>query len=283
MNSSFPETELPIAGTRLCWVDHLPESLPNAVTVGRHIHTKPGELLITFPQLARFRVSQGQQIDVMVLPGGTHDEAAFFLMATPFGALIHQRGELPLHAAAVVPPNGSKALLIAGQSGAGKSTTAAAFAKCGWRVLNDDISRIEVVEDEVLVWPGFTALKLWKQSCEMLQLDSCSLPRTRGMKEKFFWQPPVHKQPVAIAAIVELQAKTSAGETTGLSRLRGGAAIQMLVRQTFRPRLIRPLGCQTSHFAQLQQSAGRLSCYQFNNSHDLTPDALVDQLTTLMT
>ncbi len=289
MISALPDIALPIADTQLCWTDQLPDSLENATKVGAYMCAKPGELLISFPQLARYRVSHGKRIDVALLPGGTPDEAIFFLMATPFGALIHQRGELPLHASAVVPPGGSRALLIAGKSGAGKSTTAAALAQRGWTVLNDDVSRITISNGEALAWPGFAKLKLWKQSCDLLRLDSAALPCTRGVKEKFFWQATenamdqsvMHLQPVPIAAIVELIHEENSSEAPTVSRLRGTAVIQMLVRHTFRPRLIQPLGCKISHFAHLQQSGSKLPCYRVDNSHSLTPDALADRLAGL--
>ena len=269
---------LPVPGTHLRWVEQLPEHLPDAAGLGRHVEFTPRQVLVTFPGIARYLVSDGQVIEVMLLPGGTRDVAAFFLMATPFGALIHQRGELPLHAAAVVPPDGGAALLISGESGAGKSTTAAAFARRGWRVLADDVSRVDGSNGDVRVWPGFTALKLWQQSCEMLSLDSTRMARTRGEKQKYFWHPPTHDTAVPIAAVIELLPENAGGNNADLVRLRGSATLQVLVRQTFRRQLVRPMGCQASHFAQLQQFAGQVPVYQFNNSHAVPPDELVDRL-----
>jgi hypothetical protein len=275
---TLAESTLPIPGTRLCWVEHLPEHLPDAVSLGRHVEFTAGEVLVTFPGLARYRVSGGQSIEVMLLPGGTRDVAEFFLMATPFGALIHQRGELPLHAAAVVPPDGAAALLISGESGAGKSTTAAALARRGWRVLADDVSRVDGRAADIRVWPGFTALKLWQQSCEMLALDSTRMARTRGEKEKYFWHPPTHDVAVPIVAMVELLPGDAGGTTSNPARTRGAATLQVLLRQTFRRAFVRPMGCQASHFSQMQAVAGRMPVYQVDNSHAVPPDVLVDRL-----
>ena len=277
------DVALPIDGTELQWIDHLPEHLPDAIHLGKYMQVKPGELLITFPEVARYRVTNGKRIEIALLSEDAHSTAAFFLMATPFGALIHQRGELPLHASAVVPPGGDRALLIAGHSGAGKSTLAAAFAKRGWTVLNDDVSRIYNIGSNVKVWPGFAALKLWQQSCDLLKLDSASLPATRGKKQKYFWQASgSHHEPLPIAAIVELKYIPNSSNATKIRQAKGGEAIQLLIEQTFRPRLIRPLGNQAKHFMQMRQVAGQHACYQVINSHALAPDTLADELTALL-
>lgn len=281
MNNGY---SLPIEDAQLRWVDNMPDYLPNAVSVRKDISIGPNELLVNFPNIARFHVTNGRNIDIAMHPNGTREAALFFMMATPFGALIHQRGELPLHASAVVPPSGSKALLIAGKSGAGKSTTAAALAQRGWIVINDDISRVSSHNNQPHVWPGFIKLKLWKQSCELLRLNSASLSRTRGMKEKFFWQADTTvalDNAIPIGAIIELAQEDDTIQKEFISRQRGKEVMQLLIRQTFRPRLLSPLGCQASHFNQLQVNAPKLSCYRVDNSRSISIDDLADRLIAL--
>jgi len=279
----FPSATLPIDGTELRWVDNLPERLPDAISLGTHLQAKPNELLVSFPQVARYHVVNGRLIEIALLSQDARGTAEFFLMATPFGALIHQRGELPLHASAVIPPHGDSALIIAGDSGAGKSTIAAALAKRGWAVLNDDVSRVCIVNGEAIVYPGFNALKLWQQSCDLLDLDSAALAHTRGKKQKYFWRPDaIHRRPAPIAAIVELKYIGNHDEPGKIQQERGGDAMQLLLRQTFRPRLIRPLGGQMNHFTQMQRIAMKHPCYQIANNHNLSPEALADRLETLI-
>jgi len=278
-----PSVTLPIDGTEVHWVDSLPEYLPNAVSLGKYMQAKPNELLVSFPHVARYRVIGGKQIEIALLSPDTHGAAEFFLMATPFGALIHQRGELPLHASAVIPPGGDRALVIAGDSGSGKSTIAATLAKRGWAVLNDDVSRICCADGNAMVYPGFSHLKLGQQSCDLLNLDSTSLPRTRGKKQKYFWQPKVTcRHPLPIAAVVEIRYCSMQDEPSKLQRERGSEAMQLLLRQTYRARLIRALGGQMNHFIQIQRIATQHACYKMTNTHALSPDLLADHLEMLV-
>ena len=234
------------------------------------------------PGVARYRITGGTLIEVALFPGAEHSLAEFFLMTTPFGALIHQRGELALHASAVVSPLSGKALLIAGSSGAGKSTVAAALAARGWTVMNDDVSRITLDGKEPVVWPGFQSLKLWRQSCKLLDLDSDALTRTRGGKEKYFWpgKAATQSQPAPIAAVIELVPSDEA--PAGLERLMGREVLGTYLRLTFRQRLVEGLGCQVPHFQHAGRLAASVPTYRLRACRQVGLHVLAEQLEHLL-
>jgi hypothetical protein len=236
---------------------------------GPYLQTNPGDALFEWPRVARFRVRGGEQIDIEVAEGGNKDRALSLARSAPFGALVHQRGELPLHASTVLRPDDGRILLLAGASGAGKSTTAAAFARRGWKVLNDDLSRLTTSRSQVVVWPGFRSLKLWRKSCQLLNIDCSALTFTGESKQKYFWTSDEVDGARPVSAIIELSCD---GESTGgLRRLLGAAAIQMLLRQTFRPKLVRALGVKAAHFARVLEVARAAPCFRVENCHALTP------------
>lgn len=271
---------LPIEGTRVNWVDELPAELPGAVRFGPYLQVCPGDALFVWPRVARFRVREGRQIDIQIAEGGDKKRAAELAHNAPFGALVHQRGELPLHASAVTHPRDGRTLLIAGASGAGKSTTAAAFARRGWKVLNDDLSRLTVAESGTLVWPGFHALKLWGRSCRLLELDASQLPAVYEAKRKYLWSSGKVEGPRVASAIVELHCEGE-GEMS-LTQSLGSAAIEMLLRQTFRPKLIRALGIGESHFARVAQVARRTPCFRLHNPHAVAPLVVASRIEALI-
>jgi hypothetical protein len=269
---------LPIEGTRVNWVDELPADLPGATRFGAYLQTCPGDALFEYPHVGRFRVRDGSQIDIQLAAGCTRERALSLARIAPFGCLVHQRRELPLHASTVMRPEDGKVLLIAGASGAGKSTTAAAFAQRGWKILNDDLSRLTIAGADVLVWPGFHSLKLWDRSCRLLNIDRSPLPATGEVKQKYFWTSDKVEGSRAVSAIVELHRDVESDSV--LERISGSAAVEMLLRQTFRPRLVRALGLKEVHFTQVVRAARQVPCFRFRNGHTLAPLELAEYLET---
>jgi hypothetical protein len=280
--TSLSSEKLPIKDAEITWRAELPAAGPGAIALGKYWHVLSGELTIDMPGVARYRITGGNRIEVALFPGGERSVAEFFLMSTPFGALIHQRGELALHASAVFSPACGKALLIAGISGSGKSTAAAALAQRGWAVLNDDVSRITLRGKEPVVWPGFCALKLWRQSCRLLNLEGETLVRTRGGKEKYFWpgKTAAQSHAVPIAALVEL---ISGNEMpVRLERMTGRQILEAYFRHTFRQPLVEALGCRVPHFRHIAQLASAVPAYRLKGNRQLRPNLLADQLNELL-
>lgn len=271
---------LPIEGTQIRWVEELPVELPGGARIGPYAQASLDDALLELPSVGRFRVRDGRQVEIEIAAGCTRERAASFARISPFGALIHQRGELPLHASAVMRPEDGKVLLIAGTSGTGKSTTAAAFARRGWRVLNDDISRVTASANGILAWPGFHRLKLWDQSCGLLNIDRTDLPLTGEFKQKYFWCPERAEGPGVLGAVVELCG--SCEGDGGLQQIRGAAAVRMLFQQTFRRRLIQPLGRKHSHFNLVANVAKDVPCFRFDGCHRFPPNELARQLESVL-
>jgi hypothetical protein len=130
----------------------------------------------------------------------TLENALCYLLGPVFGLLLRLRGVTCLHASAVVIDNWG--VVFVGAEGAGKSTTAAAFAKQGHAVLSDDIVALappvsasalpatpghraansqvqEAVAPEQFfrVLPAYPHLCLWPDSVKMLYGPGEPLPR----------------------------------------------------------------------------------------------------------
>ncbi|MEK7393964.1 MAG: hypothetical protein AAB214_15495 [Fibrobacterota bacterium] len=266
--ASDPIGVLPIDGTCVVWNDNL-ERLPESGEIFDGIRRVGDRVELEIEGIARYHIVGGSSIEVRVDPVSDRETAWFFLKATPFGILILQRGELPLHAAALVPPGGGKALLVAGESGAGKSTTSAILAQRGWTLLNDDISRIVFAEGVPVVCPGFQSLKLNADSLALLGLDMSSAPRTRGFKEKYYWHLSGGHFACPVGAMIVLDDPHGEPPTPG--RLSGLELFREFYRQTFRPYLVVPLGYQKEHFRQISKLAGAVPCHCISGVAKRTP------------
>jgi hypothetical protein len=67
--------------------------------------------------------------------------------------------------------------VFVGAEGAGKSTTAAAFARQGFGVISDDVAALEESPEGFRVMPAYPHLCLWQDSVEMLYGSADVLPR----------------------------------------------------------------------------------------------------------
>ena len=118
--------------------------------------------------------------------GLTSEDASTYFLGPILGYVLRLRGVQVLHASAVtdVPMdrNPGKAIAMVGPQGAGKSTTAAAFARRGHGVLSEDVCALCPAGDPcrrafgpsgaeagvIEVLPGYPLVRLWSDSVEML-------------------------------------------------------------------------------------------------------------------
>lgn len=108
-------------------------------------------------------------------PASSFENAASYLLGPVLGLLLRLRGVTCLHASAVA--FGDRSVAFVGSAGAGKSTTAAAFARQGCGVISDDIVALLEQEDAFHVMPAYPHLCLWPESVKILYDSAEALPR----------------------------------------------------------------------------------------------------------
>lgn len=98
-----------------------------------------------------------------------------YLLGPVLGLLLRLRAVVCLHASAVA--FGDYSVAFIGCAGAGKSTTAAIFARQGSRILSDDIVALEEKRAGFHVLPAYPHLCLWPDSVNALYGSPEALPR----------------------------------------------------------------------------------------------------------
>ncbi len=114
-----------------------------------------------------FHITGGSAITVEPNPGIAESAVRLLLLGKVMAFLLRQRGWLPLHAS-VVALHG-QAVLFLGLSGAGKSTTAAAFYAQGHTVIADDLAAIRLVDGSPVVQSAFPRVRLLDESRSVLE------------------------------------------------------------------------------------------------------------------
>jgi hypothetical protein len=130
------------------------------------------------------------------------------LWTTPAAVAFVSRGNLAIHAAAVEVGNG-RAVLLAGESGSGKTTTAAALHNAGHRLLSDDLSICRAGEP-ALVFPGPALLRLRKTAARRLDLKRVALLRSGEDKLYYGIDRPLrgNASPLELSALFLITAGT---------------------------------------------------------------------------
>jgi hypothetical protein len=157
------------------------------------------------------------------------------------GALLHQRGLLPLHAN-VIEWNG-RAFAFAGPSGAGKSTLAARLQQMGYALLSDDLCAVGWEAGEPRAFPGVPRVKLWSDALQELGIARQGLRPLSWTAEKFEApvQSAVAQRALPLAMICDLGMEAE-GAPRGVFALSGLDAANSLVAHTYRRRLADLLG-----------------------------------------
>src|SRR5437016_4777658 len=266
-----------IPGTMVREVESLPDHLEGGANIAPYTEAAPGALLFEVPRIAQYQVREGKTIDVAVTPGADRAAARLFLLGSAGGALIHQRGELPLNAATLVAPNW-KCVAISSPSAIGKSTLAAALCRRGWLLVADDITRVSWNGTMAVAWPSHDTLALWRQSCEILGENAEALERVRAGMEKFFLPVRATTSPAALSAVIWLRTapRVEVEEIAPVGRP------ELLSLATFRPRWIDPLGRRADH-ARMVARVGRVCrCIALNGARERPVEELADRVVEIL-
>lgn len=233
----------------------VPAELPESKSGGARFRAAPGRLLVWMDKVARYLVQDGREIVVQPMPDAAEVDLRELLLCSPMGALLHQRGVLPLHASVIATPQG--AVVFAGHSGHGKSTLAAHFQRRGFKILADDIAVVSFdPAGRPVVSPGYPQFKLWPDSVGELGHQTVNLPRFRAKMDKFFLAFPhaFHDVPLPLARLYVVEGHKDA-TTIALEPLAVPEKLRYLLTHTYRAQYVPGLGREKAHF----QSLGRLA------------------------
>ncbi len=261
------QSDFPLPGTQPGSQDQLPDLHITHAKIkphppGRHLGPytlhPDGTLDFTMSSgLMRCRIDpSGTHITVDPAPGALPEDVSAILCATAIPAALWLRGTLLIHAAAVVLPDSSRAVAIAGPSGSGKSTLLHALLRQGARVLTDDV---------LAVSSTFQATGL---PASIQQRDPAPPPSSTQLEPRTYLPVPPTSQcsSAPLAAILILNG------TPTSTRLHGPAALQALLRNLHRPRVPELLGRTPALFPQLAHLAAHIPIYSWHPTpdHNLT-------------
>lgn len=154
---------------------------PRRTWAGMRVRGRTRRVHLVYDEVGACLVTPDEVV-LDLLPAAVPSVLQLLLIGPVTGILLQLRGLLVLHAAAVEVEG--RAVVIAGNSGMGKSTTAAALVRTGGRLLADDVVAIDLGGAQPTVPAGSPHLRLMPESLLALGEDPESLPRLRENYEK---------------------------------------------------------------------------------------------------
>jgi hypothetical protein len=169
------------------------------------------------------------------------EDAATYLLGPVLGLALRLRGVTCLHASAVA--FGNHAVAFAGTEGAGKSTTAAALAQRGHRVISDDIVALVESDGAFFVLPAYPYLCLWPDSVNMLYGTEKALPAfSRNWKKRQLLLAEnrlgFEEQPLPLGAIFLLGERTTEAAAPFVETVAPKDGLFSLVADTYATNLL---------------------------------------------
>jgi hypothetical protein len=262
-----------VLGAAIRDASRLPDHIAGAIRIDPWTAAAAGSLLFSVPGIARYLVSGGTTIDVEAEADADRSAVGLFLNGSARGALIHQRGELPIEAATVLAPNGG-AVAISSYSGIGKSTLAAELCRRGWSLIADDITRVTWTGGRVVAWPSHDALKLWRDACDKFGMNFEGLPRAREGMEKFHVNMPAVSAPAMLRTVVRLRL----GPHPRMTDVPPSHGVALLSECTFRRHQIAALRQEQSFETMLRQVAGACRTLVLSGAREVPIAVLADHL-----
>ena len=166
----------------------------------------------------------------------TLEDACTYLLGPVLGFVLRVRGVTSLHASAVAV--GDLAVALVGCPGAGKSTTAAAFARCGFPVLADDVVALTHRGERSFVELGYPRLNLWPDAVRALFASDQASPCITPTWDKRYIPlgesgHQFASEALPLGAIYVLGSREAGLLSPVLEDLTGGEAVTTLVANTY--------------------------------------------------
>ena len=157
-------------------------------------------VLVEADRVGKFIINSGREIIIEPHPEANEDIIRDFITGFIFLFLLHLRSIITFHASAVETEKG--ALVIMGNKGSGKTTTAAFLAMRGYPMLCDDI--VPVTRDGTVL-PGIPRPKLLPDAFRKLGLSNNAVLRRWDGIAKYETEVPHSKIEVVNSIFIQLE------------------------------------------------------------------------------
>jgi len=238
----------------------VPEKLEGCVARSVGFQVKPDHYILNIEGVGRFMATYGKNICIEPCPGVEEKDFRMYITGSVFGAIAYQRGLLPMHASAI--QYGKGALLFAGDSGTGKSTTAASFMIKNNKVLTDDLAVVYFDSDnQPILHPGMARLKLLANVLTQMSISQ-NLNSVGSHIQKYILPLQQEGKPETTVITHLFLLKKSNEKEVSIRELKGKEKYYQSLNNVFRFRLMKGLGVKDKHFIRFSKFIECIRVYE---------------------
>lgn len=275
--------EIPLQKTDISITEgHVPNNLEDIVSEGNffnnHILYQVNtnrSILLFIKDIGYYYITDKNTLVVQRLEGVSDEDITIYLLGFCFGFLISLHENFALHGSAV-KINDESCVIFVGESGAGKSTTAAKFVTKGCKLIADDVCLITFDnKNQPLVHPAYPQIKLWEDSAENLNLEKTDLKTVSDNWKKL--RVPVgnvfESQTIPLKAIYYLE--PTRYDFFSIVELKGFEKVLTCTQNTYNRRATMLLNLEKTHFDFCTKIASKVKISKIERSQHL---ALIDEM-----
>ncbi len=271
------------------------ESGPDAARVVALARAKPdagpgvvwkgpgGGLCFSVAEVGDFWIPDGHTIAITRNSATDDQTLALYTMGSALGLALVLQDCLVLHCASLAI-NGS-ALLLLGETGAGKSTLAQQLSMNGFGALGDDTCALWDVPDQSapVAYPSGTAFKLWRNALDAAGIDATGKQSVGERLDKYFVADAdaADDQPHPVNRIVVLEKSADSNSGSTLDPLDKLDAMQAVTEHVYRPQFVGALGLWDCQFGQIGKLVAATQVLRLTRpwGHEFMPE-VIDLLAT---
>lgn len=241
-----------------------PENLQQVSFHGKSLQLNHQEMLLNNALFGQALLHRNGNLCIDANACLTPAHTTTFVLGSVLGSMLHFIRPVPMHGMAFDSGNG--AIIVLGASGSGKSTLTAAMIKAGLTVLTDDVIALRADSSgRLLAEPAHRRIKLDTGLLQQLNVDTAPLCTTAPGINKLAWTIPQYAYCATarpVSACIVLQPQRVAGAAAEITPLPALNAMMALLKNAYRPRLVKVTGNQHSFFTQCQQLCYQAAVYQ---------------------